>query len=72
MKKIVFALLCFSVAAFASCGNAEEEARKERLLQDSLSKIDGDVAIDRANQLLFDSSSTVVDSSSKVDTKAKK
>lgn len=72
MKKLIFALLCLSVTVLASCGNAEEEARKEKIKQDSLSKIDGDIAIDRANQLLSDSTAITTDSSAKTDTKAKK
>ncbi|MFH0866560.1 MAG: hypothetical protein V1904_10210 [Bacteroidota bacterium] len=73
MKKIVFALLCLSVAIFASCGNAEEEARKEKILQDSLSEIDGGIAIDRANQqILGESTHVSSDSITKIDTKANK
>lgn len=72
MKKIAFAMLCLSLTAFISCGNAEEEARKEKLKQDSLSAIDGDIAIDRANDLLFDSASTSTDSTVKTSETAEK
>jgi hypothetical protein len=72
MKKFAFALLCLSVTVFVSCGSSEADAKKEKIKQDSLSKIDGDIAIDRANQLLNDSGMVTADSSAKIDTKAKK
>lgn len=53
MKKTVFSFLLMAVIFLASCNWAEEE-KKEKIKQDSLSKVDGDVAIDRANQLLSD------------------
>lgn len=53
MKKAVFSFSLTAVIFLASCNWAEEE-KKERIKQDSLSKVDGDVAIDRANQLLAD------------------
>lgn len=72
MKKLFFALLCLSVTVFVSCGSSEEEHRRQIQIEDSLSKIDGSIAIDRANQILGDSSGVTTDSSAKIDTKAKK
>ena len=72
MRKIIFAMLCFSVAVFISCGNSEEDAKKEKIKQDSLSKIDGDIAIDRANKLLSDTAKGSADSATEIHTKAKK
>lgn len=66
MKKIAFVILCLSVAILSSCGSSEQDANKIKREQDSMSKIDGNVAIDRANQILLgDSSRTSSDSANK-------
>jgi hypothetical protein len=70
MKKIVFSFLLITVIFLASCNWAEEE-KKEKIKQDSLSKVDGDVAIDRANQLLSDTSLASKDTT-KIKEEAKK
>lgn len=73
MKKIAFILLCLSVAIFSSCGSSEQDANKIKREQDSMSKIDGNVAIDRANQMLLgDSSMTSADSAKKTQTTSQK
>jgi hypothetical protein len=73
MKKFAIAILLASVVVISSCGNSEEEAKKEKAKQDSLSKIDGDVAIDRANQQILGSLDTIkTDTSVKTEKKEKK
>ncbi|HNW97623.1 MAG TPA: hypothetical protein PKK00_04325 [Bacteroidales bacterium] len=70
MKKVAFALLYFSIVAFISCGPSEEEHRRQVQVEDSLSKIDGDIAIDRANDILSDT--TAADSTITEKDKTKK